>query len=235
MLKIGKVVLNGAPKVVISFRDRVSSDVFRKIKSAGPDITELRIDQYSSFEPSYVLNEVKKFSQFSSLVTIRSKKEGGAWNLSEQKRLELFRTVMPYVNAADIELSSKKILKEVVSCARKAKRLVCVSYHNFDKTPSAVQLAKILKDAKDAGADIVKIAVLALKKEDVQLLADFTLANRKQNLVTISMGAKGVVSRIFFPALGSLLTYTSLGSPVAPGQLDYATTVGLLRKLYPKN
>ena len=103
MLKIGKIVLNGAPKVVVSFRDHVSSDVFRKIKSAAPDIAELRIDQYSSFEPSYVLNEAKKFSQFSSLATIRSKKEGGAWNLSEKKRLELFQMVMPFVNAIDIE------------------------------------------------------------------------------------------------------------------------------------
>ena len=67
----------------------------------------------------------------------------------------------------------------------------------------------------------------------LQNLAEFTLAHRHRPLVTIGMGAAGAASRIFFPALGSLLTYTFLGAPTAPGQLTCEETLHYLTAFYP--
>ena len=234
MLKLGKTILNGTPRVAVGFKDNLSADILQQIEDYGLDVVELRIDLYSSFDTQHVIQEVKKLGKFSSIATIRLEKEGGEWNLSEQKRVALFKAIIPYVDAVDIELYSQSILKEVISAAHKAKKLVCVSYHNFDKTPSHSKLTEILKEAKANKADIVKIATLALTRTDVQNLANFTIANKDKNIITIAMGAEGVISRILFPALGSLLTYASLGSSTAPGQLDYSITFDFLRRLYPK-
>lgn len=234
MIKLGKLALNGIPRVVVGFKDNVSDQTLQDIENFGLDIVELRLDQYSSFEASHVLKEVKKFRKFPSIATIRSDKEGGGWNLPESKRLELFKAVLPYVDAVDIELSSKTILNEVISSAHKLKKSIVISYHNFDKTPNLEKLNQILSEAKSLGADITKISALALSGKDIQVLGNFTILNNSKNIISIAMGAEGALSRIFFPALGSLMTYACIGKSTAPGQLDYATTMDLLRQFYPK-
>ncbi len=107
MIKLGKLTLNGIPRVAVGFKDGVSSQTLEDIENLGVDIVELRIDQYSSFETEHVSNEVKKFRKFPSIATIRSGDEGGGWNLSEAKRSNLFKAILPYVDAMDIELYSK--------------------------------------------------------------------------------------------------------------------------------
>ena len=84
------------------------------------------------------------------------------------------------------------------------------------------------------GADITKIAAMALGGKDVQRLAAFTIENADKNIITIAMGSEGTCSRVLFPALGSLLTYASLGESTAPGQLPYSDTFDILRRLYSK-
>jgi 3-dehydroquinate dehydratase-1 len=47
------------------------------------------------------------------------------------------------------------------------------------------------------------------------------------------MGEAGTLSRVFFPAAGSLLTYGHVGRPTAPGQLGRAELSALVRRFYP--
>jgi 3-dehydroquinate dehydratase-1 len=180
------------------------------------------------------LRELARFKECSTIATIRLKSEGGIWNLPEPERLSLFKKIIPEVNAVDIELSAETILADVVQAAHAAKKIAIISYHNFDGTPTLNELNGILDEAKSFGADMVKIAALATKREDIQVLAGFTIANAKKNVVTIAMGSDGALSRVFFPALGSLLTYAYLDQPTAPGQLGYIELLALLRKFYPK-
>ncbi|HEY5595278.1 MAG TPA: type I 3-dehydroquinate dehydratase, partial [Nitrospiria bacterium] len=60
------------------------------------------------------------------------------------------------------------------------------------------------------------------------------IANATKDIIVIAMGVEGALSRVFFPALGSLLTYAYLGQPTAPGQLGYKELFELLKKFYPK-
>jgi len=234
MIQLGSVALNGTPRIAVGFADRIRPQLIVDARGLGVDIAELRIDLYSDWRRKYVLNEVKKFKDFSSIATIRSKNEGGKWDGTEKDRLELFRAVMPEVAAVDIELSSEKIIIPVIQLAHEAEKLVIVSFHDFKKTPAIRELEKIIDKAKALGADLVKIATDASSDEDIQRLAGLTLANKSKNIVTIAMGGKGAISRIIFPALGSLITYASLGPSMAPGQLDYRDTFELIRRLYPK-
>ena len=232
MIKLGNLILNGTPRIAVGMKDHADSQILIDAKNKGLDIVEIRIDQFSNLDKKYVLSEIAKFKKFPTIATIRSKKEGGNWRLSEEKRLELFKSIIPKVDAVDVELSSKEILPKIVNFAHKHKKIVVISYHNFDRTPLTADLTKILDSARAIGADIVKIAVMALKRKDVQALARFTLSNSDKNIITISMGAEGIVSRVLFPALGSLVTYAYVGESTAPGQLPYSNTFDMLRMLY---
>lgn len=234
MIKLGTITLNGTPRIAVGFGDKTAPQVIDEAKDFGLDVVELRIDLYSECRKEYVLNEVKKFRHFPSIATIRSKKEGGKWRGTEKERLALFRAVMPEVDAVDIEMSSRTIVSSVVKLAHKAKKLVVVSHHDFDQTPSIKELNRIVNHAKKLGADIVKVSTYASDDEDIQRLAHCTIANKSKNIVTIAMGGRGSISRIMFPALGSLITYASLGPSTAPGQLDYKETFDLIRRFYPK-
>jgi len=234
MIKLGSIKLDGTPKIVLSLNDAAPPDLIHEARQSGLDLIELRIDQYSSFDSTHVLREVARFKECSTIATIRLKSEGGAWSLPEPERLSLFKKIIPEVNALDIELSAETILADVVQAAHAAKKIVIISYHDFDGTPTLNKLNGILDKAKSFGADIVKIAAMATKPEDIQILAGFTIANAKKNVVTIAMGSEGALSRVFFPALGSLLTYARVGQPTAPGQLGYSELLLLIRKFYPK-
>lgn len=234
MIVLGTAVLNGTPRIAVSFNDAATDRQISRAKDSGVDIVELRIDQFSNFDPDHVLQQVKRFNDFPVIATVRSRSEGGASALSEQQRLNIFQKIINHVDAVDIELSAEEIREQVISLAHEARKIACVSFHDFHQTPPLPDLDKVVKSAEFLKADIIKIATLANNQEDVKRLALFTINNSSKNIIVIAMGSKGAQSRILFPALGSLLTYAYWGPSTAPGQLPFERTMELLRALYPK-
>jgi 3-dehydroquinate dehydratase-1 len=220
------------PAIALSFEDTTTADEIERCFAAGLDVAELRIDRYASFETSHVLAHVERFAGRPTIATIRDEREGGKWRGTDEQRLDLFRHVLPKVAAVDVELSSEAIRADVVESARALNKVVIVSNHNFDSTPTVDQLLEMATEAKRIGADFVKLSAMTHSPGDVRALAEFTLANADLGLIVIAMGDFGSVSRVFFPALGSRLTYAYRAHPVA-GQLDYEDTFSLLRKFYP--
>ncbi len=218
--------------IAVPFSDKVSLLAIARAKKEGMGVAELRVDLFSSYQTSHVLNEARKFKKIKTIATIRSQKEGGAWKGTEVQRLELFKALFPHVSIIDIELSSQKIIKPVIAEAHRLRKTAIVSYHHFQKTPNAAALETLFKKAKKAGADIVKIAAMARSKKDVRTLAQFTAKHARQGVITLSMGKEGEISRILFPSLGSLLTFAHAGRSTAPGQMDLKTTARLLKKFH---
>ncbi|WP_175541484.1 type I 3-dehydroquinate dehydratase [Streptomyces aidingensis] len=222
------------PLIAVSFRDSDNERLSKEAMGAGVDVAELRIDKFSRADTGHVLAQVKLFRELATLATIRSREEGGHWDGAEEERLELFRTVAPVVDAVDIELSSRGILPEVIATARENDTVAVVSYHNFEATPGRQELEAVVRDAARAGADVVKISTMVASGADLRRLASLLVAREDgPELIVIAMGALGAVSRVFFPALGSRLTYSFIGSSFAPGQLDFHETFHLLRQFYP--
>lgn len=234
MNKLKHLLGGDVPLITVGFSDKTQAAVIEDGIKVGLDVAELRIDLYSSFEKSYVLNEVKRFNKLPTVATIRTVEEGGKWSGSEEDRLALFKSIINDVDAIDIELASDSILEEVIAATHAAGKLVFISYHNFTSTPDLGYLTTIAKKAKELGADVIKIATTPKNKKDLQVLASFTVNNSELGLVTIAMGSDGVSTRLFFPALGSLLTYAYIGQSTAPGQLNFTETFYLLRKFYPE-
>lgn len=233
-VKIGEVVLGDKPRIVLPVSDcDVKNIPYAKVN--GVDIIEARIDLFKKTNSDYVikiLNEFKKY-KLPIIATIRIEQEGGSSVLSDNERFYLFKEILQFVDAIDVELASKIILAKTIKIAKNYKKTVIISYHNFKLTPSNTYLGGLIGKAKRLGADIVKLACLAQNKDDLKRMAQITLNSHNKNIVTISLGDKGKVSRVFFPFIGSLMTYTCLSKSFAPGQIPLEALHEFLQRFCP--
>jgi len=231
---MGGLRLDGiTPRIAVPFRDGTSQEHIAEARRLGMDIAELRIDLFSSRDAEAVLAEIDRHQGVPVLATIRSAAEGGDWKGDDDERLTLYKAILPHVAAVDVELSSVAIVDTVIAATHEHGRCVVVSFHDFTQTPATEDLDDIADRAHDAGADIVKVAALCRLPEDLRILAEFTLRHREKGLVTIGMGDVGLLSRVFFPALGSLFTFASFGDSTAAGQVPLEETATYLRCFYP--
>jgi len=185
------------------------------------DIIELRIDQFENKELNHikeVANKVKSYN-FYTIATVRSKLEGGP-DISEPERLEIFNAISELVDIIDIEYTSTNIKEKVKEIAKNKGKLLLMSYHDFEKTPSEDEIQKLIDDCKIQGADIVKYAFKANSFEDVARVMCITNKNKDKNIVAISMGEIGKITRVAGFMFGSLITYTYIGQSFAPGQIE---------------
>lgn len=231
-IRIGDCVLGARPRIVVALRAGVPRGEAEAALSAGADLIELRADLFPNPAPATVAAECARFAGMPRLLTVRSAAEGGGWRGDEAERLACILAGLPHAEALDIELSAAEVLGEAVDAAHAAGRTVIGSFHDFAATPDFSALEAVAASADRAGVDILKIAATCNTPEDLRRLASFTLAHASRPLAVMGMGPAGMASRIFFPALGSLLTYTFLGEPSAPGQLNCADTVKYINLFY---
>ncbi len=214
------------PRVAGVITGGVRQATIKRALKAGAGLLELRVDTFSHRSPSELIRHCERLKAVRGarsipvIITARSKAEGGLHRIPDTERLEIFKSLMEFADYVDIELSSRAILTDVVRAARKTKTKVIVSYHNFTSTPAPARLRSIIKRARAAGADIVKIAATARRPADIRTLAGVLIEDQK--LIVIAMGALGASTRVFFPTLGSLVTYGSVTKATAPGQIPIA-------------
>jgi len=221
------------PLVAVSFDDRASDAEIEAFRAAGLDVAELRIDQFADHDVAHVVAETDRYDGLATIATIRSAAHGGGWTGTDDEVVALLEAVLPSVDAIDVELSSLELLAPLIASAKAAGRVVIVSHHDFERMPGAADLAAMAAQAKQAGADIVKLAAMANGTDDVRALAAFTVERADLGLITIAMGEHGMASRVFFPALGSALTFAFGSNTPVSGQLSFAETMAELRRFFP--
>jgi len=142
---------------------------------------------------------------------------------NDSERLSAIETAVKcsadYIDA-DIE-NSKSFIESVIEMASKSSTKVIISYHNFDTTPSLIELDRIIKKARQLKCDIVKIACMTETYEEAERL--LSIPSDYDNIVIAGMGSKGERVRTLSLFAGSLFTYASpdSGKAVAPGQVPF--------------
>jgi 3-dehydroquinate dehydratase-1 len=163
------------------------------------------------------------------LATDRSPLEGGKGEADEGERVaQLLTAVELGASMVDVELSLKSLHKVVPQLKTKA---VCViSYHNFRETLPFRALASIAERQLAAGADICKIVTMAGSYDDNITILRLIKQFPENDIVALTMGREGLMSRILAPLAGGFFTYASIekGKESAPGQI----TVAELREIY---
>ena len=174
---------------------------------------EFRFDllDLSPFQVDEVVSSARK-----SIATYRP--DSGDPDRQIQTMLTAIKSGANYV---DIELEADSYYRnELIKEARAHGRDVIISYHNFDHTPDAGSLKKIVNSCKKAGADVVKIACRVKEQKDVQAL--MSSYQEDTRMVVIGMGKLGLITRVAAPFLGAEFTFASPDSDrkTAPGQIS---------------
>ena len=229
MPRLGALDLGTMPRIVAAVTDRDLADTAWAVLA---DAIELRVDQCSDPTPaaaSAACDALRRLGR-PLIATVRWSTEGGGGELTDAQRRALYEALAPRVDALDVEIRSP-LCDEVVALARLQGRLAIVSAHCFDATPSDAQLQGLLTEGARRG-DVVKIAAATRDRADLARLVDL-LRQPGPPRIVIGMGAEGAATRVFFPLLDSLLTYSFAGAPTAPGQIALAPLYDALRQYSP--
>ena len=171
-----------------------------------------------------VLDAVKPFlTETIFLFTFRTKQQGGSRQMEEWKILKLNETAAKSGCADMIDLEffeATKPEKEIRRFQRIGVRVIA-SHHDFDATPDDRILRMLMEQMQQGGADVAKLAVMPQNADDVVRLLKLTNDMKQKYptlpVVTMSMGALGVVSRMAGEIFGSCITFGAVGETSAQG------------------
>ncbi|WP_042142845.1 type I 3-dehydroquinate dehydratase [Paucisalibacillus sp. EB02] len=236
MLKVRNITLgSGIPKIIVPLVGCMDTEIIEEVHyvmELKPDIVEWRIDTYHMVDNleavQAMLSTLREILVDTPLLfTFRSSQEGGKKRVSVDFYQELIKVAIHsrLIDLVDIELfQGDELVNELVSLAKKNGVYVIISNHDFQKTPSKEIILTRLQKMGELGADIPKIAVMAMNTQDVITLLDATNTMKEKYadrpFITVSMGGKGVVSRFTGEVFGSAATFASGKSESAPGQID---------------
>ncbi|MFZ3059914.1 MAG: type I 3-dehydroquinate dehydratase [Candidatus Methanoperedens sp.] len=224
MVRIGGLELE---RSIVASIGKNPLDSASKAKKLGADILEVRIDLLD-MDALLALSKIKKLD-LPVIITNRMKQEGGAWDGSEDERIQTLLSLLHLADAVDIELCAQK-RDDVVKKAKTEGKTVIISTHDFRNTPEPDVMAGIINESFEAGADIAKLAVMPNTLLDVLHLLEVTLHSGGK-VCTIAMGNIGRHSRVVAPIYGSVMTYGYVDKPTAPGQLKVDELKSILKLL----
>ena len=236
-LKIGE----GIPKICVSITGRNVSEVLKQVDNImvkEPDLIEWRVDFFDDVEDlSSVADTLRlikeRIRKIPLIFTFRTSREGGEREITVAEYVNLNKQMAAneLTDLLDVEIfTCQDRAKELIAAIHDAGKLVIASNHDFEKTPSEVELIAILKKMEALNADILKLAVMPNDSEDVKVLLQTTAKMKVMTdklLITMSMGSLGAISRIVGQQYGSSVTFASIGQASAPGQIE----IDELRKL----
>ncbi len=189
----------------------------------GADIIEVRADLLSAQRKS--LDDTIKLCERIRrnkpvLATLRRIKDGGKFGIDEVRH-PLFKRIIPYADAVDIEINSE-ICDEILAEAKKTHVATFLSYHDMKRTSGRDEIARrmLRMDQKDCG--VIKYACMIKNPTDykiMEILTETMSESTKHPLAIIPMGKLGEPGRKTFIWKGSSFMYGCVGEPKAPGQV----------------
>lgn len=228
-LEIGQ----GIPKICIPLMGRNREEIIEEIKMVKkyePDLVEWRADFFaeshnveSICEMLVTIND--NFKQNPVLFTFRTQEEGGEKSIMLEDYVKLLKEVSKKKLADIIDVQVFWYQGKVEKFIKELKDMgvtVLASSHHFEGTPSVKEISEALYAMEKWGADILKIAVMPQSGKDLCTLLQATMEREEQSqkpIITMSMGQKGILSRICGEFTGSCVTFASGKQASAPGQV----------------
>ena len=236
----------GSPKICVPIVGRSREEILAEAATFDQlplDLVEWRVDWYEDvmdteklLATAAELREILK--DLPILLTFRTAREGGEKAISPEDYAGLNKAVAAsgYVDLIDVEAySGEEIVKEIITAAHEAGVKVVASNHDFARTPDKDEIVRRLCYMQDLGADLPKIALMPQNKQDVLTLLSATeemaRCHGETPVITMSMSAAGVISRLCGECFGSALTFGAATKASAPGQIgvrDLKTVLEIL-------
>ena len=242
----GKIIGKGKPLVYVPVMESSKEEILRetrRLEEAHTEMIEWRVDAFENVESPNaireILNEMKHIIKESILVyTFRSKNQGGCKALSAADIYDIHQVAAEsdVVDFIDVEYFEAKNPQKEIAMLREMGAYVIASHHDFEQTPDPEVIRMLLEQIRESGADVVKLAVMPQNMWDVLHLLEETNRFHENHpdhpLITMSMGAKGGISRVAGEFFGSCVTFGAGGQASAPGQLPVKQLEEILHILH---
>lgn len=245
-IKVKDVVIGeGMPKIcvpIVACDEQSILAEAEKAEKSMADMVEWRADFWEfsrNFqEVEQLLTKMQGILKTKPLLfTLRTRAEGGefAGNLEEYEKLVF--TAAKTADLVDIEVFMEGLCaRELIAECQKNSCKVVASNHEFHKTPKQEEIVMRLRHMQEIGADILKIAVMPESKRDVLVLLSATEEMVSEYavkpVVTMSMAGLGAISRVSGEIFGSAVTFGSMETASAPGQLRLADLRNVLEIIH---
>ena len=241
-VRIGSVCLGPLPvKILASLSDPTLESLTAAAHrhAASPvDIFEWRVDCFTDLRFSTLTQAARSMHstlKHPLIATVRTRFEGGSFARDEDAYEAIVTALIAghRFDAIDVEIA-RAAAPRIISAAHASGIPVIASYHNFDATPSEDEVLSRLSTMQSQGADVLKIAVMPRRPEDVlEFMSSITRARRMFTapIIAMSMGNAGRITRVAGALYGSCATFASLASASAPGQIPAAELAVCLRAI----
>ncbi len=229
--RLGPVQLGGVPRIAAIAARSLAESELQFLSDSGATLLEIRADSFPG-GPTEALDfagRLKASAERARLGVIGTVRETAAL---ARNRLSIFEKLAPLCDCLDAEYESEE-REDIAAIARRAGCRIMLSTHDFEKTPEAHDLDRVIAESERLAAHLVKIAVFARSTDDLTRLLEYTHKRAAHPLITIAMSETGLLSRIAAPFFGSLITYGFLDAPNAPGQLSAKQLHELLLLFHP--
>lgn len=242
----GKVIGEGRPCVCVPVMGREKKEIIDEIvdlSKGSVDIIEWRVDAFCDClnfnEVRDVLQSVAPYlSDKIFLYTFRTKLQGGYGEVTAEQLDDIHDIAAEsgVVDLLDLEFFAEEYpVIKILRLQEKGIKIVA-SHHDFEETPEQGVMKMLLERMCAGNADIVKIAVMPQKEEDVLSLLAVTNEFYKENpdtpIISMSMGKYGMISRLCGETFGSCVTFAANKQSSAPGQMNMEKVIDIIDFLH---
>ena len=234
----GIAIGGGMPKIVVSLTGANAAELRAQaaaLPRACVDIVEWRADFFEALADtaSVVACGQALADQLAGtpvLFTCRTVAEGGQAAIGDEAYGDLNVAVAESGTADLIDVEYQRqaaVVGRVIGVAHASGVRVIASNHEFAGTPARDEIVARLVAMQRLGADICKIATMPHSPADVLTLLDATRVMAEEHadrpLITMAMGALGIVSRMSGETFGSAATFGMAGTPLRPARFPSKT------------
>lgn len=241
----GKEIGTDRPLVCVPIVEKAGEAVLeeaKRLEQQPADMVEWRIDWYEDSDSlDAVCHMMKELAEVLKnkilLATFRSEAQGGEKKITSEAYMKMLEAIAEQGNAdmLDVEVCELEKPKSFVHKLQSMGAVITASDHDFVKTPATEIMVEKLLYMRSLGADVAKLAVMPKNREDVARLLTATARVKecfpKYPVITMSMGAYGMISRLAGQSFGSCVTFAAAGKTSAPGQMPLEDVVMILNRI----
>ncbi len=201
----------------VSLGNMTKEELLQEVKKY--DNVELRFDLLRSLSLEDITEVVKASNNV--IATCR------AGELSFDERYNILSTAIKAgANFIDLEYrNDQTVLDKLYQVAREFNCQTIISYHDFQKTPSYVELKHQMEDMLEMRTAYVKMAIFTKTNDDIDKLFDIFKDFSQKNIILVPMTDEFPEARVESVFLGSAFMYVAPDGKdlnIAPGLMQYS-------------
>lgn len=199
---------------------------FSKTEGYDIDLYEIRADYLEDLDKTNIagiINELRKLTDAKIILTLRTKREGGNYSGLDYATIvhSFLDLTMDYIDLQINELTDQA-LKDMITHAKMKDTKVVLSVHHINRGVSKGIFQYYIDKAKKFDADIIKIVDMPKTRAEAifKLIVSGKYAekNQKPELLSISMGQLGVISRYITNIYKPSYNFINISDKINVGQ-----------------